>query len=116
MKSVVCLLLLATVGSCFKLPWGPNCKSGNYYTGNEHDLPKDIATAIQKNPKAKAMLQNGMAVVSQVTTAKGETFHVAHVENSDTGDYVRLKLSDNPATTEELDYKEYKKYTHCKAA
>ncbi|WKY13225.1 hypothetical protein Q1695_004213 [Nippostrongylus brasiliensis] len=88
MKSVVCLLLLATVGSCFKLPWGPNCKSGNYYTGNEHDLPKDIATAIQKNPKAKAML----------------------------GDYVRLKLSDNPATTEELDYKEYKKYTHCKAA
>ncbi|VDL74522.1 unnamed protein product [Nippostrongylus brasiliensis] len=88
MKSIACLLLLATVSSCLKLPWGPNCRSGNYYTGKEHELPKDIATAIQKNSKAKAML----------------------------GDYVRLKLTGNPATVEELDYKEYKKYTHCKAA
>ncbi|WKY13226.1 hypothetical protein Q1695_004213 [Nippostrongylus brasiliensis] len=115
MKSVVCLLLLATVGSCFKLPWGPNCKSGNYYTGNEHDLPKDIATAIQKNPKAKAMLENGMALVMEITE-EGNTFYVADVGSPETDNRVHLKLSGDLGQVEELNDKKFEKYTRCKEA
>ncbi|VDL74521.1 unnamed protein product [Nippostrongylus brasiliensis] len=115
MKSVVCLLLLATVCSCSIFSSKPKCKSGNHFMGNEYDLPKNVVAAIQRNEKAKATLENGMALVLQITE-DGNTFYVADVASTETGRHVHLKLSSDFDKTEALDEKKFEKYTHCKEA
>ncbi|WKY13227.1 hypothetical protein Q1695_004213 [Nippostrongylus brasiliensis] len=115
MKSVVCLLMLAAASSCFKLFSKSDCKSGKPLMGYGNDLPSNFATAIQKNPKAKAMLENGMALVMEITE-EGNTFYVADVGSPETDNRVHLKLSGDLGQVEELNDKKFEKYTRCKEA